>query len=297
MATRKRITHESWLHDAMVEIKDGRKCSMISVVHQKASGATQEVDTIKFAGSTKAWTAAEVHSRLKAKAEGFSQDLSGAQMFQYLAFYGQSEPESVLPFTIRPEHDPNVITPSEPATPEGKLSQNMRQGEAVFGQMYSQQRHLNEVSNTLINNLSAMLTNMTARYDAMFHGMKELLMEQALNTHKHEMERLQYQRQTEERKKWIGYVPMLANTVSGREIFPQSNADTVLVEQVAASLDENTVMMLAQVLKPELIGPLMMRVEQFQAKKRQEAEAAGLALVPVPGINPEDDAAGGSKEK
>ena len=293
MATRKRITLENWIHDAMLDVKDDkRKCSMIAVVHQKANGATQEVHSIKFA-TAKIWTASEVAEVLRTRADGFAQNLTGAQTFQLLAFYGQNEPEAFHPFVVHPAPDPNAVTPSEPATNEGQLAQRMRQHEAIFQQTYAQQRALNDASNNMLTMFSHMLMNMTAKYDAMFTATKELLMEQALNTHKYRMEEMQYERATGERKKWMGMAPMLVNTITGREVFPQSNADTVLVEQIAENLDENAVMALAQVLKPELLGPVMMRVEQVMKKKEAEKAALEAARTPPPGLSGEDDAAGG----
>lgn len=141
-----------------------------------------------------------------------------------------------------------------------------------------------------------MITELLSENRASFNIVKEMLMEKALDTHRHQMEALTYQRQTDERKKWLSYIPMLANTVLGKEIFPQSNADTVLLEQVVESIDENAIMALAQFVKPELMGPLMSRFEEIQKKKMLEAQNKVHALQPVKGVEPEDDAVGGKDE-
>lgn len=289
MAARKRLTLDVWIRDAMTDERDGRKCSMIALVHMIGQ-QQKEIHHVKFA-SGKSWQPDELASMFRGRAEGFAQDLSGSQTFQLLAFYGTKEAETFQPFTVSPVLDPDNLQPSEPATVEGKLQQHMRQSEMMFQQVYRRQQVMDEHAIKLIEMQSAQILNLTGENRASFALVKEVLMAQALDTHKHRMDELGYSRASEERKKWISYLPMLANTVLGREIFPQSNADTVLLEQVVEGIDENAIMMLAQFVKPELMGPLMSRFTEISQRKQLEAKNQSAAMTPV--LKGEEDIAGG----
>lgn len=293
MATSKRLTLDVWIQNAMSDEKDGRKCSMLALVHVIGS-SQKEVASFKF-GSGKNPTAQELADNFRSRAEGFAQDLSGTQMFQLLAFYGKNEPEAFQPFAVQPAIDPLNPLPSEPATESGKLAQIMRQSEMQFQAMMRQTIALSEAQTNFMMLQARMVADLHAQNQAYFQGTKDLLMEQALNTQKHEMERLQYARSSEERKKWMTMIPLLANTILGKEIFPQSNADTVLMEQIVESIDQDTIMVLGQFVKPELMGPLMERFTQIQAKKRLEKENASRALLAPSSVSGEDDAGGGKE--
>lgn len=294
MATRKRLTLDVWIHNAMSDEKDNRKCSMIALVH--TVGAQQkEIHHVKFA-SGKNPTPEELANIFRQRAEGYAQDLSGTQTFLLLAFYGKSEPETSQPFTVSPIIDHQNPIPSEPATSEGRVQQLMRQGEMLFQQVYRRQQVMDEHANNMIDRQSRMMVDLMAQNRAFFDMTKELLMEKALDTHKHRMDELGYSRASEERKKWISYIPMLINTLTGKDIFPQSTADTVLLEQIVENVDENAIAMLSHVLKPELVGPVMERFTQIQQKKRLEKEATVKALTAPIGLSGEEDAGGGKDE-
>ena len=103
------------------------------------------------------------------------------------------------------------------------------------------------------------------------------------------MSKLQFERDTEERRKWLNFAPPLINTLLGRDIFPQSTADTPLVESIAESLTEADIMKLASSLKPELWGPLAHRFHGALQKKQLEKQRTKNLLPP---LDPEKDAAG-----
>lgn len=292
MATRKRLTLDVWIHNAMSDEKDGRKCSMIALVH--TVGAQQkEIHHVKF-GSGKGWTPEELANIFRQRAEGFAQDLSGTQTFLLLAFYGKSEPETSQPFTVSPIIDHQNPIPSEPATSEGRVQQLMRQGEMMFQQVYRRQQVMDDHSIAMLERMGRMNVDLMAQNQTFFNMVKEVLMEKALDTHKHRMDELGYARASEERKKLLGMVPSLINTLTGKDIFPQSTADTALLEQIVENIDSDTIGMLGHILKPELVGPVMERFRQIQEKKRLEKEATIKALTAPAGLSGEDDAGGGA---
>jgi hypothetical protein len=100
-----------------------------------------------------------------------------------------------------------------------------------------------------------------------FTLVKELLAAQALNRHEFKMKELEFERSTEERKKWLDFAPSLVNTILGSEVFPQSTEDTSLLESIADSLSEEDLMKLSSVLKPEE-GTCALRPATYQTLRK-----------------------------
>lgn len=293
MATRKRMTLDSWIRDALADEKDDKKCSMIALVHM--IGATpRELHHVKF-GSKAPSTAEDLADMFRSKAEGYAQDLSGTQTFQLLAFYGSKEPQAFMPFIVQPATDAFNPLPSEEASDRGRLQQTMRRDEMVFQQMLRQQQVLNESAGTQITMLLRQNAELMAQNHASFAMVKDILMQKALDEHNYRMEQLAFERSSGERKKWLSMAPLLINSVTGKEIFPQSSADTVLIEQIAEKIDPEIMPLIGQVVPPELMAPLMARLEEVTKRKNKAAENATHALT-APKGNPEDDTVGGKNE-
>lgn len=289
MSARKKVTLTAWIREAMAEEVDGSKVTVISLCHMVAQ-QSKEIYSVKF--GSKVVTAEDLGAVFQSKAETYAQDLSGAQTFQLIAFYGTKDPSAFHPFVIQPALNPDALLPSEPATESGRTQQGMRHAEMVFQSAMRKQEHLDrmtlEYAQLQHNNArDLMATNM-----ATFNMLKELLMAQALNTHELRMKELNHERETDERKKWLSYIPLLANTLLGRELFPQSTADTVLMEQIVENIDPDTIGILGQFVKPELMGPLMARFEEIHKKKRIAAENRKAALTAPMSMNPLLDASG-----
>jgi len=280
MATAKRKSMDAWIHEALTDDDKEHKCTAIALMHVNANGSQKEIHTTKFSGG-KSWAALDLARMFDDKAKTYAQDLDGTQTFVLLAFYGKNEPEASQPFKVYPSGGDYLSSPlnSEPPNEKGALAQAMRQKELVFGQLFARQHQLDEYSNGIIAMQARTITELARENREMFTTFKEILAERALNTHKYQMEQLQFERSTAERKKWIAYLPALVNTVLGREVFPQNVADTALVEQIADGLSEKDIIALAQHIPPSLAGPLMMRMQTYLEKKNaEEAEIKRFAL-------------------
>lgn len=285
---------QAWIHEAMVDPDKDDPISMMALVHMTGQ-QTREIHTTKFS-SGKSWEAKALAEMFRGKAETYSQDLSGVQTFNLLAFYGgRSEPQAAFPFIVNSVADPaNAHLSTEPPTAEGKAMQGMRQTEMLFQQTYRRQAAQDDYTLRLLEIQNRMLSETMSENREMFVVMKEMMMTTALNQHQHKMKELEYQRSSEERKKFLTFVPPLVNTILGRDVFPQSTEDTALIESIADSLSEEDVMKIAGVIKPEMLGPLMARVEKALIKKRKEDEhdtqLKGILAKSIE--NPEADAAG-----
>lgn len=285
----KRKTLDSWINDAISDPDKDGKCSMISLVHMVGQ-QQKEIHTTKF-GSSKTWSSLDLSAMFRSKAEAYSQDLPGVQTFQLLAFYGEkTQPEAFQPFTINVTGDHSGLSTESP-TDQGRLQQIMRQSEMLIQQVYRRQQVMDDYSLRLIEQQGNRIDTLSRENRDAFDIVKDMLMTQALNDHNRKMEGLRYERETGERKKLMGFAPALINTILGREVFPQSVADTALVESIADSLGEEDIMKLASVLKPEMMGPLAARLMMYEEKKNKEQTALRLAAG-VKVRDPEADAAG-----
>lgn len=297
MRTRK--TLDKWIDEAISDKSFDGQCRMLALVHMVGS-QPKELHTTKFTGGM-SWTAKDLADLYRDKAETYAQDLQGVQMFQLLAFYGDSgQAQAFLPFAINPQADGGFGLGTEQPTEAGRLQQKMRIDDALIGQVYRRQGVMDDHAIMFIREMSVTMRDMArANKELMqenrdaFNIVKDVLMTQASNTHKFEMEKKNYERATIERKKWLSFLPPLVNSVLGREIFPAGIEDTALLEGIADGIEEKDLMTLAQVIKPEMLGPLMARLERYQKNKVTENEQIkALAEIKVP--NPENDAGGGS---
>jgi hypothetical protein len=276
---------ESWIHEALTDADKEKPCSAFRLVHMVGSGE-REVHIPRL--GSKQWLARDLAQLFRHKAESFCQEIAGVQTFCLLAYYEKDEPEARHPFLINGDNDLHGLSTEGPDE-KGLRMQGMRHLEALTQLNH---RSIAHAIDTLANlNQSLMRENLEVRRENRegFTLVKELLAAQALNRHEFKMKELEFERSTEERKKWLDFAPSLVNTILGSEVFPQSTEDTSLLESIADSLSEEDLMKLSSVLKPEVLGPIAARFEKhFKAKKLKGASATKL----LKSKSPEDDAAG-----
>lgn len=278
-------TLEGWIHEALTDVDKEKPCSAFQLVHMVGQGE-REIHTTRL--GSKQWLAKDLATMFRHKAEGYCQDIPGVQTFCLLAFYEKDEPEARHPFLINGDTDLHGLSTEGPDE-KGFRMQGMRHLEALTQLNH---RSIAHAIDTLSNlNANLMRENLAVRQENRegFAMMKELLAAQALNRHEYKMKELEFERSTEERKKWLDFAPSLVNTILGTEVFPQSTEDTALIESIADALSEDDLMKLGSVLKPEVLGPIAARFEKhFKSKKLKGATASKL----LKSKSAEDDAAG-----
>jgi len=288
MNMKKRKSMDDWIREALNDPDKDGPCSMLVLVHMVGE-QQKEIHAVKFTGKT--WAEKDLAEMMRGKAETYCQDLPGVQTFQLLAFYKSTHPEAFYPFIVNNISNTNGLFTENLTSEEGRRSAHSRREEMFFQQMFQFQRSLNEHAGSVIDRYARHNEQLHKENMDAYGIVKDMLMEKSLNDHKFKMERLQYERDSDERKKWMQWGPMLINTIVGREVFPQSVADTSLVESIADSLKEDDIMKLAGVIDPKLLGPLMARVEQFIQKKEDEQKQK-MVLRELASPDPEADAAG-----
>jgi hypothetical protein len=260
---------EKWIQEALSDPDKEGDLTMLVLFHQVGQNE-KEVHATKF-GPSKKWKSEDLARMFQGKAETYAQDLPGYQTFVLKAYYGgRSQDEAALPFGVKGKSEFDGAT--EPPTAEGQRMQSMRQSEALFSQTYRRQSQQDEYAIRLLDIQNRMLVAAMQENRDAFMIMKDMMMQQALNNHQHRMEEIQAVQGMNDRKKLFQYLPILANTIMGREIFPQSTEDTALVEGLLAEMSSDQAQAIASMLKPELQGPFMGRIQKFLDKKRAEEE-------------------------
>ena len=288
----KRKTMNVWIREAMSDTDKDGPCVMMSLLHMVGQ-QPRELHCTKFSGA-KSWMPEQLADMFRGKAETYSQDLPGVQTFNLVAFYGTSqEPQAFFPFLVKSESD-GIGLVTEGPTEQGKLQQTMRWNEGLLSQVYRRQQTMDEFSLNLMSRLAQQNERLMQENHDAYSIVKELLMQKGLDDHNRKMEQLQFERASEERKKLIGFAPVLINTVLGREVFPTSTTDTVLIEAIAEHITEEQIGLLSQFLKPEVGGPLTARMHSHLERKRKEEEAKQeiRGMLANPGLDPLADAAG-----
>lgn len=284
---RRRQTLDAWIREAVNDQERDGPCTMIAVCHM--TGITpQEVYTVKL-GAGRTWGDGELARLFMGKAESYSQDLPGVQTFVLQAFYGtDSEPKAKHPFTVAGEVD-NIGLMTEAPDMKGMTQQGMRHIEAMVGLAFQHTRSMVQAQSSLVDNLAGKLIHLTDEHFEAVKILKELVLERETEQHEREMKKLEYERSTHERKQLIAFIPALANTLLGREVFPQSTEDTAIIEAVADALPEDDLkklLMISPMLPPVVQGIFASRMERFLRGKREAAEAKKALAVRS---NPEDE--------
>jgi hypothetical protein len=288
----KRQSLEEWIDEA---ISDGEKpgaCTELKLMHMAGSGQN-ELHTIRFSGARK-WTPKELAEAFDSRARFFGQDLPGAQTYCLMAFYETcNEPLARHPFVISAtQADFNGLT-TEPPTDKGVIQQSMRHLEVQQAEANRMVRFaaesLTQTNETLMNRLKEQEQEIM---DAN-RMLRTMVLGELTEKHKFDMERGKAERNDAMLNKLVEYAPLLLNTITGREVIPQSKADSILIDALAKSATPQTVELLMKSLPQEAQGLFLTRMQEFAEARQRADELAAKAL--TEGMSGEDDAAGGSE--
>ncbi len=240
---------ESWIAEVLSDTEQdpgpagNNLCHMISLVHMQGGQNQVEVHNYKVGG--KKFTENEIGKLLRGKAEAFAQDLAGTQTFWLLAFYGgANQPGAKHPFTVTGEED-RALGATEGPTGQGLVQMAMRHAEMTAQLGFRQQAMLFQQSQNMIEFLARENHTLKSENQDMFGIFRQMAMETATANDERQAKHLAFQRATDERKALLKFAPALVNTITGKEVFPESTADTALVETIADVLDEKMMMSLA----------------------------------------------------
>jgi len=276
-------TLDQWIREALLdETKDG-KCTAFALVH--IAGKEVEVHVQKL--GSKPWDPKELALIFRKKAEDHCSDIAGMQTFNLLAFYGgRNECQARRPFTVHGEQSADQAQlMTEGPTPQGIVQQSMRHNEALMQLALRHSASMVEASSRMIDRLTAQNEKLSNDVMEATAIVREIAFERQDVADERKMKRLEFQRSTEERKKWLSFGPALVNSVLNREVFPQATADSSLIDTIVDSLSEDDIMKLggSGIIKPEIWGPLAQRMAASLKRRRELAESnAEIAQISSP---------------
>jgi hypothetical protein len=269
---RKRITIEQWISDALSDGEKGKPCSAFSLVHIKGVGQ-EEVYTKQITAPVQPKQLAEFFID---RATGFAQDLPGMQTFRMLAFYGSSEPQAALPFTVADGEltggGESPFAKHEP-TQAGLLGQLMKHNEQVMGMMV-------DLTKSLAVQSIAHEAEMRKEVNDAQMIVRDVIMNMRKEAHEMRMSELAFARSTEDRRLLGKALPTIINQLSGREVIPEAHADSELLDAIAAKIKPHMLQQLIAlgILDTNEAALLTARFARATEERRKEIEA--LKTVP-----------------
>jgi hypothetical protein len=269
---RKRITIEQWISDGLSDGEKGKPCSAFSLVHIKGVGQ-EEVYTKQITAPVQPKQLAEFFID---RATGFAQDLPGMQTFRMLAFYGSSEPQAALPFTVADGEltggGESPFAKHEP-TQAGLLGQLMKHNEQVMGMMV-------DLTKSLAVQSIAHEAEMRKEVNDAQMIVRDVIMNMRKEAHEMRMSELAFARSTEDRRLLGKALPTIINQLSGREVIPEAHADSELLDAIAAKIKPHMLQQLIAlgILDTNEAALLTARFARATEERRKEIEA--LKTVP-----------------
>lgn len=267
-----RQTTDQWIRDALLDTEKDGDCTAISLIHMVGT-REQEIYTMKLGG--RANDPKELAQIFRTKAENHAAEIPGSQTFNLLAFYAnRAEPQARKPFMITGEATEQGQLVTEGPTGSGIVQQCMRHNEVHTQIALRHTAAMIEASSRMLDRLASHNEKLMSQNQEAMDIVKEVMIARVTDQRDHQMKTLQFERDTQERQKWLSYGPALINGLLNREVFPQATADTALIETIIESLSEEDIMKLASsgIIKPEIWGPLAQRMRHSLERKRKAHE-------------------------
>ena len=290
-----------WIREALSPDPERGLCLAIGVLYNKPGGGTREVKTIRLSGKT--WEPSQLADLIQGTVETYAQDFGGLSSFEVTCFYGKEGTNGEV-------GDHHSITVMEGELQQGGRGRSVKETNDGPGLVAQAMRHVEKSYELLVNLVqTGAVTNlqreqaMAAREESLrkevndaYGIVREMMMKEAEKSHEQKMREMQFAESTSTKKKLMEYIPALVNTASGKEVFPQSTADTALIEALAERVPPEVIQQLAGtgLVPAEVMGPLMARFNEILRKKQAEAEA--VKQLPPSSADPREDATGGGTQ-
>jgi len=210
------------------------------------------------------------------RVSGFAQGLPGMQTCRILAFYGSSDPEAALPFTVADGEltggGESPFAKHEP-TQAGLLGQLMKHNEQVMGMMV-------DLTKSLAVQSIAHEAEMRKEVNDAQMIVRDVIMNMRKEAHEMRMSELAFARSTEDRRLLGKALPTIINQLSGREVIPEAHADSELLDAIAAKIKPHMLQQLIAlgILDTNEAALLTARFARATEERRKEIEA--LKTVP-----------------
>jgi hypothetical protein len=226
---KRRVTVEQWLNEALAdEDKDG-PCTTISLMYVKPGGNLEEIHS-KVLKQGQTYSTKQLGDFFMNKSCAYAQDLPGIQTFKMLAFYnGREQPQASFPFTIVDGEmtggGETAFARHEPSE-KGLLAQLMKHNEQMSGILV-------QITQSTLVQSAVREQGLRAEVAEAQTIVRDVIMNMTKEHQAHELAKLQYIRETEERRMLGKALPAAINHLTGREVIPQGHADSEILDAMA----------------------------------------------------------------
>ncbi len=294
----RKVSLEEWLAGAISDPDrpEGQGVTAF-VMHHTLAGGKKGDFVHKHARGSGEWDVKKLTEILESKAAVFIQERQGRQVFRVYPFFGgKGESEGYFEFSKEREEEGVGTLTEEPDT-RGQTSQTMRHNEAYASLLVSGLNQL--MGNMLEHNKQLAQEASNLRHDNAqnFETMKGMVLESESRAHELRMKEMEFERTSVFYRKAMELAGPLANTLTGREIVPQSHADSQIFKAVVlhmARAKEGTMggdglTKFMEGMPQELIVAMISRADAILKEERQKQEEIRSMN---PWADPAADAAG-----
>lgn len=263
-----RQTLASWMHEVLAT--EDERCIGFSLVHYNGN---QQIELRAIRSGSKPIDPKETASQLNRFAETHAAGIAGVQQYEIQAFFeGSDEPKARYPMRKAGDVEVGGIGTEGP-TPTGLLSQLMRHNEALVRLHVQRDSEVTLMLERTISRLATQNERLQAESLDAITFAKQMM----LDTTEIEFKRMRamdnFQTIKQLKQKALELAPAAINLLAGKDVIPQGVADESIFNMLAETLTEEQAMALANVLTPEQLTPIAMRLQRAQQLKNQQAEA------------------------
>lgn len=274
MAMRRRVTIQQWIEEAFSDKDKAHDLTVLSLVYIKPNGAQEELHTKTLSGAThQPKVLADFFFN---KAANYCQDLPGISTFKLLGFYGSDQPQATFPFTIAE----GELT----ASGDLAFSRHEPSDKGLLAQLMKHNEHTNAV---LMQVLQTVMVQGTIRENQLRTEnaeaqaiVRDVMLNMVKEQHANRMAELKFQRESEERNMMAKALPSLINQLTGRDIVPQSMADSQILDALALKVkpEHLTLLTTMGILTEQQSAILAARFTK--TLEQHEQERAALKVLP-----------------
>src|SRR5271157_6073283 len=268
-----------WLAHAVSDPDKEGGCNAF-VMHHTIAGGKKGDFVHKMARGSSEWDLKKVEEVLEAKAAMFVQEKPGRQVFRVYPFYGgRGEAEGYFEFS-KERQEEGVGSLTEEPDIRGQTSQQIRHNEALGGLYVS---GINQLMGHMLEHnrqLAQEASDLRRDNSQNFETMKGMVLQMESHAHEMKMREMEFERTSVFFRKASELAAPLLNTLTGREIVPQSFADSQLLEAIVvhmAAQEDGTgsgdaLYKMMETFPQHIQVSIMARASEIMKKKRLERE-------------------------
>lgn len=282
MASKRRITLEDWISEALSDDTRGAPCDLFILVHLRMNGVGEEEVAHRSLkgpqGNIVPVKAGDLANFFTNKACHFAQDMQGIQTFALKAHYNASEAKARHQFTVA---DGELTAGGElpysrfEATEKGLMGQMMKS-------LDTKDAMIIDLVKTIAVTSVQEIQRMRADQRESDIVMRDMLLNLRKEGHEMQLAQMQFQRTSSEREQLLRLLPGGINMALGREVFDSESADSMILDALAekSSVQDLEMLMSLGKLTKAQAAFILDRKIKLDEKRRKEAQALQNAPPP-----------------